>query len=272
MQPEQLSYIDYRDSLVVFADLLGMSRKVQSIDDEDSFKIVGFTLGMLREQANAWRSLDGMLQELAATVVSDSLIVSMPWHSEVAATALIHAMHHFQYKLLLHTGHVLRGYMSRGMLYHKDALLFGEGYIRAWKGEQEQKNGPPRIVLDPELAEYALSIGANQPKDGYVSAFEALRYDDYDGLWYIDYLKPLNLRDEHNLEERRADREKIRVWIQKQKATHQRDYHICSKYYWLEQYESSTRAEFKNSLSEAAKLNQLRAPNEATESRTGESK
>ena len=143
--------------------------------------------------------------------------------------------------------------MARGRLYHKDEFIFGEAFIRACKGEQGLKNGPPRIVLDPELAAYALETGADKSTDGYPSAFEYLHQDPCDGLWFIDYLKPIGTRNEDKPEELRTAREEIRKWIKKQKADHQADHHVCSKYQWLEQYEVATRTEFENLLSERSR-------------------
>jgi hypothetical protein len=250
MQPEQLSYEDYRDSLVVFADVLGMSREILSIDDEQSFKIAAFVLQLLREQARSWRSMDGRLRALQATAVSDSLIISIPWQSEVGASALIAAMSAFQYDLLWRGGHLLRGYLARGQLYHKDEFVFGEGYIRAWKGEEGLKNGPPRIVLDPELAAYALERGEDKPPDGYHSAFEYLHQDPCDGLWFIDYLKPVGTRKKDSAESLRTARGNIREWIKRQQDAYQADHHVGSKYHWLEQYEITTRAGFEALLLE----------------------
>ena len=248
MQPKQLVYGDYRISAVVFADVLGMGREILSIDDEECFNSVATILEVLREQARQWRSMDGILQDLQATAVSDSLIISIPGQSEGGASALILAMHSFQYALLCRARHLLRGYLAPGRLYHKDEVIFGEGYIRALNGELGLKNGPPRIVLDPDLAAYALAMGSTKPKDGYISAFEALRHDVYDGLWFIDYLKPMNLRDEDSLKEIREDRERILLWIKTQQETYEKEHHVKAKYVWLEQYEATTRAEFERIL------------------------
>lgn len=250
MQPKQLLYKDYRDSLVVLADVLGMSHEILAIDNETSFNPVAHVLQSLQEQANNWRKMNGDLQELQATAVSDTLIISIPLKSNLAATALILAMHSFQYSLLRYEVHLLRGYMAPGRLYHMDEYIFGEAFIRAWEGEQGLKNGPPRIVLDPKLAAYALKMGANKPPDDSRSAFEYLRQDPCDGLWFIDYLKPIGIRSLDRPEKLRTEREGIREWIKKQKEHHHTDHHVKLKYHWLEQYEAATHEEFENLLAE----------------------
>lgn len=197
--------------------------------------------------------MDGMLQDLQATAVSDSLIISIPSTNKVAASALIAAMHGFQYGLLWPGRHLLRGYMALGRLYHKDEFVFGDGYIRAWKGEQGLTNGSPRIVLDPELANYTLSWADRESQEGKVSAFDSLRQDSCDGLWFIDYLKPVGTRNKDNPEKLRTAREEIREWIKNQKEVYQADHRVSSKYHWLEQYEAATRTEFENLLSERSR-------------------
>jgi len=250
IQPKRLLYEDYRDALVVFADVLGMGRKILSMHDEQSFRTVASVLELLHGQARLWRSMDGrLLQDLQAAAVSDSLIISIPWQSEVGAFALIAAMHSFQYGLLLRGGRLLRGYLARGRLYHKDEFIFGEAFIRAWRGEQGLKNGPPRIVLDPGLAAYELEMGADRPPDGWASAFEYLRQDACDGLWFIDYLKPIGVPSTDSPQELRAAREEIREWIKNQKKVYQTDHHVSSKYHWLEQYEAATCEESERILS-----------------------
>lgn len=250
MQPKRLHYKDCRDSLVVLADVLGMSHEILDIDNETSFDAVAHVLQSLQEQAKLWRKMNGDLQELQATAVSDTLIISIPLESTLAATALILPMHSFQYSLLRYKDHLLRGYMALGRLYHKDEYIFGEAFIRAWEGEQGLKNGPPRIVLDPQLAAYALEMGAREPPDGSRSAFEYLRQDPCDGLCFIDYLKPIGIRNHDRPEKLRTERKEIRKWIKQQKADHQADHHVCSKYHWLEQYETDTQSEFEELLSE----------------------
>lgn len=244
---------DYRDSLVVFADVLGMQREILSIDDDQSLNTVARVLQLLQELARFWSRMDGSMGELQATAVSDSLIISIPWDSKVGATALSLAMHYFQYDLLLRGGCLLRGYMAQGKLYHRDELVFGEGHIRAWRGERELKNGPPRIVIDPELVTYARERGTDKPPEGNVSTFEYLRQDACDGLWFIDYLKPVGVPGTNSPQELQTARREIREWITKQQDFYQTDHHVASKYHWLEQYEAVTRSEFESLLSERSR-------------------
>ncbi len=247
-QLHRFAYEDYCDSLVVFSDILGMRREISAIQDEAGFQLVSAVIQLLQGQAELWSSLDGVLDELKAFAISDSLVISMPWQSRGAATALIAAMHGFQYGMLLRAGHLLRGFMTRGKLLHVDQFVFGEGLIRACNGETDLKGGPPRIVLDPQLAESVLARGADSPPLGMSSAFDMLRRDPCDGRWFIDYLKPVGVLEKENPDELRADRERIRQWTTDRATTHQADSRIFSKYFWLREYERSTRSEFSDLL------------------------
>jgi hypothetical protein len=67
--------------------------------------------------------------------------------------------------------------MAPGKLYHKDEFIFGEAFIRAWKGEQGLTNGPLRIVLDPELAREApLNAASVEAHPGISERLTAARY------------------------------------------------------------------------------------------------
>jgi hypothetical protein len=244
----RFAYEDYCDSLVVFSDILGMRSEISAIQDEAGFQLVSAVIQLLQGQAELWSSPDGMLDELKAFAVSDSLVISMPWRSRVAATALIIAMHDFQYEMLLRAGHLLRGFMTRGKLLHVDRFVFGEGLVRACRGEAALKGGPPRLVLDPQLAESALARGVDRPRPGMSSAFDMLRRDPCDGRWFIDYLKPVGVPERKDLDDLRADRERIEKWTIDRARMHAGDPHISSKYGWLGEYERNTRSEFNDLL------------------------
>lgn len=229
-------YFEYRDSLVIFADLLGFSRQVEQITDTESFQRVADVLTLLHSQTQLWEELDGILDEFRAMTISDSVVITMPWQSEVAATALIAAIHGFQYGLLLNMKQLLRGYMSRGRVYVGQGLLFGDGFTRAYRGEQSLK-GPPRIVLDPDLVQCALSRGAASPPLGESSAFDYLRMDD-DGHWFIDYLKPVGLHAQYSPEQVRANREAIRRAIREGIEAWESEENTLEKYRWLGKYEA----------------------------------
>jgi hypothetical protein len=247
-QLRRFAYEDYCDSLVVFADILGMSREVSAIQDEAGFQVVSAVIQLLQGQAKLWSSLDGMLDKLKAFAISDSLVISMPWQSSVAATALITAMHSFQYEMLLRAGHLLRGFMTRGKLFHVDQFLFGEGFVRAYNAEIGLKGGPPRIVLDPQLIEFALARGADSPPVGVSSAFNMLRRDPRDGKWFIDYLKPVGVLEKESPDELRVERKQVRQWVRERAVTYQDEQSIAEKYTWLAEHERSTRAEFLSLL------------------------
>jgi len=245
----QLSYSEYRDSQIILVDVLGMRSRIRQIANAQGFDTVASVLGVLREQAVRWSSMDGRFADLKATAVSDSLAVSLPFRSDVAAISLAFLMHGFQYDLFLHTGHLLRGYMTRGALYHEDGILFGEGHLRALEGEERLlKGGPPRIVIDPELVALAQAQGAEHPPAGWSSVFEALRQDQCDGHWFIDFLKPIGLPGEGRAEVLRNDRGRLRALIASQIEAHRKDRRVRAKYAWLRQYEAISRADFDSLL------------------------
>jgi hypothetical protein len=251
VMPEETgpTYDSYQDSLIILADVLGMRASIRDIADPETFSAVASVLDLLREQAALWSSTDGRLRDLRASAISDSLVVSLPFRSSVAATALVLAMHDFQYGLLLRKGRLLRGYMTRGAIYHSSGLLFGDGHLRAFEGEQRQANCPPRIVVDPELIEAARRQGAEHPPSGYATVFDTLRQDSSDGQWFIDYLKPVGLRSVDPEGILRSERARLQETLREQVEAHQKEARIGSKYVWLEAYESASRHDFELTLS-----------------------
>jgi hypothetical protein len=97
-----------------------------------------------------------------ATQISDCAVIS----AEVSPAGLINLVHHC-YKIafrFLKVGHLCRGYITRGYIYHTDTQFFGPGYQRAYKSESKvsifrsdadaDDTGTPFIEIDPAVCSY----------------------------------------------------------------------------------------------------------------------
>lgn len=181
----------YVDSYVAFVDILGFTNLVREIQGEEDFEDVSWLMYQMKSLAEAYSKAEDIFELLNVTSVSDCMIFSIPYTAPGASTLLITMLHHIQYNFVGSPQKVLlRGYVARGQVYHRDGMLFGTGYLDAYHGECLRK-GPPRIVIDSKIVESArATIAAEESTEGKVSRFRYLRQDE-DGATYIDYLNPI---------------------------------------------------------------------------------
>ena len=101
--------------------------------------------------------------------------------------ALITILHQTQYDILIGYGTILRGYMTRGNVYHKNGIVFGKGYSDAYIKEQAIGHAP-RIVIDPNLIEDAWQkVATYTGKEKIDHIFNYVIEDSSDGYFFIDY-------------------------------------------------------------------------------------
>ena len=142
-------YEDFIDCMVGFVDILGFDSSVRNIQSHEDFFDVAKLLFTIKGSANIFNENKGLLKNLRITAISDSIIVTMPYHDPVCAIALIKILHQFQYDLLAAGFEtLLRGYIIRSLVYHKYNIIFGKGYSDAYIKEKEIGHAP-RIVIDP---------------------------------------------------------------------------------------------------------------------------
>lgn len=234
----------YEDSFVVFLDILGFTERVRRIENEADFYRVARVLYILKKEADSWSGADeSFAKDVQMTAVSDSVIVTMPHRNEVALYLTLTLVHQLQYALAEDENHtMLRGYIARGHVYHRNGILFGPGYLDAYTGESAG-GGPPRIVLAPAIAARAVELTIRAHGDGRSSVLDLLRRDT-DGLYFVDYLKPVgSLLNEPGSERIRVLGE-IAGYATAQTITHADRSAVRSKYDWLVGYLDAIRREF----------------------------
>lgn len=235
-------FSDYEDSFVAFVDLLGFTEVVRAIKSGRDFDRLGLLLFALKKEAEAYSAADGHLTEVTATAVSDSIVFTVPFSAPAAAMKFIAMLHYLQYNLIATFQAPLRGFVSRGSVYHQDGILFGTGYLDAYNGEVSIK-GPPRIVVDHQIIAAARNvIDAQQSLDGKVSIFTYL-VEDEDGNFFIDYLKPVGAVGNNPDIDIRAEHEAIREFAAQRVQHFEHNEKIRSKYEWLLAYCDRRRTE-----------------------------
>lgn len=239
-------YDDFRDSLVAFIDILGFDKSVRNISNREEFFEIGKLLYATLETTNELSKAGDILEEYKFTAISDSIIVTVPFDNPTCTTGMLQILHNIQYEMLGTSFKTLvRGYITRGPVYHKNGLLFGAGYSDAYKGEG-MIGGAPRIVLDPKIVTDAKRVIESAPSTvGLVTTLDYLTEDKSDGFHFIDYLKPTGgqgtLPHSQLIEERML----IKDFINESLLNFENQCKVRAKYKWLENYFGDTAKYFE---------------------------
>ena len=229
-------YDDYIDCMVAFVDILGFDSIVRNIQSEDDFNKISKLLYNLRETAKHFDAEDTLFHNLNVTAISDSIILTMPVQDPISSpTTLAYLLHFIQYMLLESYGKLIRGYMTRGPVYHKEAIIFGKGYSEA-VGKEKEIGHAPRIVVDPSLVKEAKTAILNAKKTFYDHILNFVMEDSCDGCYFFDYLKPVGIQATIEKEQLVSQREKIKIFIQNQLIAYRDNEKILRKYNWLNNY------------------------------------
>lgn len=235
---------EYVDSFVAFVDVLGFTARVRALTADAEFEKLGLLVLALKLEAHSVSRREGALAGLAATFVSDSLIVSVPYSSEAAAFKFVVFLHDIQHNAAVLMGALMRGYVSRGRMFHRDGMLFGDGYLDAYEGEVRIK-GPPRIVIASDVlhdARSQIAMAQQRMPSGAASIFDYLRQDS-DGVYFIDYLKPVGTFGLRAPEERRSEIEAVLRLAEEGRDRFRGEPSIVRKYEWLCGYSSRAAKE-----------------------------
>lgn len=239
-------YGDYVDSLVAFVDILGFDSKVRAINSSDDFLTVAALLAALKATADSFDEKNSSLKGFAVTSISDSVIVTIPYSSPICTVGMLLLIQKIQYDLIATNFKTLmRGYICRGPVYHKNQIVFGKGYSDAYRKEQTIGHAP-RVVVDPQI----ISIGKKVVEsykgdvDKVDHIFNHLFRDASDGYYFVDYLRPISpLLGSFNTEQA-AERKLIKTFVNDSLIRYKTDQEIVRKYEWLSNYISLTEHYF----------------------------
>ena len=164
----------FTDKFVAFVDILGFKSKVESAEQGRGLslrQLLGFAAALeAREHSDSIPIYGSMIcpesryiardLDYRVTQVSDCAVVS----TEASPAGILNLIKHtYSASLqLLREGVMVRGYVTRGKIFHEDNQFFGTGYHRALKGEKNVKAfqaspddvGTPFIEIEPEVVDY----------------------------------------------------------------------------------------------------------------------
>ncbi len=192
----------YTDRFVGFIDILGF----KDLIDRSSAQNPEVTVDSIREAlqppkpAAEGQIVLGQIGDISKsghlqTTFSDSVVIS----TEPTQTGLVHLVNHCERiaRKLLDFGHLCRGGIARGELYHEsDGTALGPAMLEAYELEQTAP-GYPRILLDEKVSSFARQI--NEP------GFHRMLRKDQDGKCMVHILRlPSLLYNEGKLNARRT--------------------------------------------------------------------
>jgi hypothetical protein len=228
---------DYKDCFVAFIDILGFNNHVKNIKTPNDFLKVArlpYSTKMVANNLNA--AHDDILKGFQATAVSDSLIMTVPSAAPACAVGMLQMLHDVQYMFLSSLEFLVRGYISRGNVYHKNSVVFGIGYSDAYEGEKIIGSAP-RIVLDPEIVLNAKHDIEQYGRHKYFgTVLDYLKEDPCDGFHFLDYLKPVGGQSVLSKEQLIREHRSIHTFIEQKLKEYHNNYRIYPKYKWLENY------------------------------------
>ncbi len=169
----------FKDKFIAFVDILGFKNLVDTAEvnaglslaqlrafcsaldnPDDRAAIVRYGPTICPESACIRRDLD-----FQATQVSDCVVLS----AEVSPAGAINLVSHCWRAAmrLLTEGIMVRGYMTRGPIFHESNTFMGTGYHKALKKERDvtafkkeaDERGTPFIEVDPEVCDYVRDCG-----------------------------------------------------------------------------------------------------------------
>jgi hypothetical protein len=174
-----MSDLEFRDKFIGFVDILGFKKLVEAAETgtgmplhdllevlkelgtpEDRKRYEKYGARICPASTYIHRSLD-----FRVTQISDCVVVS----SEVSPAGVINLVHHCWGAViqLLTKGIMCRGYITRGLVYHKDDQIIGSGYQKAYGKESQvtafkreaDERGTPFVEVDPVVYSYVEDHG-----------------------------------------------------------------------------------------------------------------
>ena len=225
--------VEFRDKFIAFVDILGFSSKVEQAEKGEELHLsdlIDFCSALAQrdhtkgiaeygpttcpESSRISRGLD-----YEVTQVSDCAVIS----AEVSPAGIVHLVQHVSACAfrLLRSGIMVRGYVTRGRIFHRGNQFMGTGYQKAISEEKQvgafrwplDETATPFVEVDPVVVDYV-----NKDTDKCVrDVFKMWSNTDENGITAIFPFKRLiQLAEDFALSDLEKCRENVEVvenWI-----------------------------------------------------------
>jgi hypothetical protein len=243
--------VSYERSLLTYIDILGFQELIEAKTPNE----ISRSIRIVREsvQPNRFRTSLQKLPEDEFVNFSDLSIIWTPLNRQGRSAprgcvqSQILRMVQAQAILLFDEGILLRGGIAVGDVARSYGQLFGPGVVRAYDLENKVARFP-RIVVGEEVLQ---ELNNNSmlwvhDKETDTRALDALLRKDFDGEWFVDYLRAI----EEELDDRgeypgylKRHEEFIRHGL----AEHRQNASVLAKFKWLREYHNHTTTRWSSS-------------------------
>ena len=233
----------YDDRIIAFLDIQGFSKDVkESQNDPKLFYKIKQILGNLKtmedktsrsiifDKLNLFSDDDRTILKngYECTAVSDSIVISFP-AIEAAFEFMCIELAMLQWDFLWKWNYLLRGYISRGPCFHRDGIIFGQGYSNAYEGaEKNESHKLPYILIQDELV-----INSNPDNEPTDSLYKKDHLDRY----FINYASLIKHSPTYTIKNINAEEQLKRaihfINSEFENATSDK---VKNKYYWTYKY------------------------------------
>ncbi len=224
---------NYCDCYVAFLDILGFKQMIiekSPLEIKSIFDEVRKLKRLLQHPKIHTMIAQEVRDKMEITILSDSIIISIPSHENNAFICLFLACLNIQFMFTgIKSPVLIRGSITKGDFFRyynsEDSVLmtFGPSLNEAYFF-QENIALYPRIIMDESLVQ----TEKEKLKNGNLELFNGFLCNDSDGYWFIDYLKLrfLGGHDKCN---------HLKYYIENE-LSHCTDQRILQKIRWLKKY------------------------------------
>lgn len=179
---------EYQECYIAFIDVLGFKSLIREKECSELIQIYKSIKLMRYVKEIDLPSLPE--QNIHIKVMSDSVCIFIPSNLKGSLQQLVFMCLDFQSRMFeMNPPVLLRGAIVKGLIYSKDDVIFGPGFVDAYLMEENNANVPRIIINKSIIDEY---------KTNDNEFFDSIVVRDFDAFYYLDYISAYGLNNRSN--------------------------------------------------------------------------
>lgn len=180
---------EYQECYIAFIDILGFKSLIRDKKCSELIRIYESIKAMRYVKEIDLPSLPE--QNIHIKVMSDSVCIFIPSDLKGSLQQLVFMCLDFQSRMFeMNPPVLLRGAIVKGLIYSKDDVIFGSGFVDAYLMEENNAN-VPRIIINKSI------IDDYKTNDN--EFFDSIVVRDFDAFYYLDYISAYGLNNRNNI-------------------------------------------------------------------------